>query len=54
MITFVAYSFTFRYFLEQFLKVFMVICIETLYVSGIKKRESEEGEEKRRNLSYEI
>jgi len=39
---FVGYSFPFRYFLEQFLKVLMVICIESLYISGAKLKESEE------------
>lgn len=48
---FVAYSFTFRYFFEQYLKILMVICIESLYVSGALEWETSEIH---RNLSYPL
>ena len=46
-----AYSFTFRYFFEQYLKVLMVICIESLYISGALKQELDSP---RRDLSYTL
>lgn len=37
--SFVLYSFTFRFFFEQFFKILITICIEILYISNSIKDE---------------
>lgn len=51
--SFTVFSFTFRYFFEQYFKLLMTLVIEILHISNaIKEVEHSEEEEKKRMLSY--